>query len=339
MKMKIAFWGVGERLNRYMQFNYFDNCEIVAFIDTYKKEETFYGVQVYAPNILPQIIDTIDYIVVATQYFSEVYSLCMKMHIPKEKIILTDIVDEDLFRMDFDVINAISPLLYQSMRINQYKFMKMNGTDSFDKNRLVGNGKYAHSGYMSDYFRFRTFEFVAEEIMQNQVEGDLAEFGVFRGAFASLISEKLHDRKIYLFDTFEGFDKKEAQREEAAGYSNKEFEYAHTRTSEKMALENMHYPEQCVICKGLFPQSVTQEAEQTRYAFVSIDVDFEDSIYEGIKFFYQRLNEGGYLFVHDYSNPYLKGVKKAVQRYEHEENIRLKKVPLADWAGTLVIVK
>jgi len=130
--------------------------------------------------------------VVATQYFSEVYSLCMQMHIPKEKIILTDIVDEDLFRMDFDVINAISPLLYQSMRINQYKFMKMNGTDSFDKNRLVGNGKYAHSGYMSDYFRFRTFEFVAEEIMQNQVEGDLAEFGVFRGAFASLISEKLH---------------------------------------------------------------------------------------------------------------------------------------------------
>lgn len=339
MKKKIVLWGLGERLNRYMKFNYFSNCEIVAFIDTYKKEETFYGIQVYAPDVLPQMIDKIDYIVITTQYFSEIYSLCMYMQIPKDMIILTDIVDEDMFRTDFEVIDTISPLLYQSMRVNQYKFIKMNGTDSFDENRLVGNGKYAHSSYMSDYFRFRTFEFVAEEIMQNQVEGDLAEFGVFRGAFSSLISEKFCNRKIFLFDTFEGFDKEEAQREAEAGYSDKEFEYAHTRTSEDMALKNMPYPEKCVVCKGLFPESITEEAEQTRYAFVSIDVDFEDSLYEGIKFFYHRLSEGGYIFVHDYINPNLKGVKKAIQRYEREENIRLKKVPLADWAGTLVIVK
>jgi len=339
MKKKIVLWGLGERLNRYMKFDYFSNCEIQAFIDTYKKEGIFYGRQVYAPDVLPQLIDEIDYLVIATQYFSEIYNLCMQMHIPKEKIILTDIVNEDMFHVDLDVINAISPLLYKSMRVNQYRFIKMNGADSFDENRLIGNGKYARFSYMSDYFRFRTFEFVAEEIIQNHVEGDLAEFGVFRGAFSSLISEKFHNRKIFLFDTFEGFDKEEAQREAELGHSDKEFEYAHTRTSEEMVLANMPYPKQCIICKGLFPQSITNWAEQTRYAFVSIDVDFEDSIYEGIKFFYQRLNEGGYIFIHDYINPYLKGVKKAVRRYEREENTVLKKVPLADWAGTLVIVK
>ena len=68
-------------------------------------------------------------------------------------------------------------------------------------------------------------------------------------------------------------------------------------------------------------------------------MDFEDSIYEGIKFFYARLNEGGYIFIHDYNNSSLKGVRKAVQRYEQNEKVFLKKVPIADWAGTLVIVK
>lgn len=339
MKKKIVLWGLGERLNRYLKFDYFNNCEILAFIDTYKKDGSFYGKSIYAPDILPRLIDEIDFIVITTQCFSEIYALCMQMHIPKEKIILTDIVNEEMFHIDVNAINSISPKLYQSMRVNQYKMIKMNGTDSFDENRLVGNGKYANAVYMSDYFRFRTFEFVADEILQNQVEGALAEFGVFRGTFSSLISEKFRDRKIFLFDTFEGFDKEEARRETEAGHSDEEFEYAHTCTSEDMALRNMPYPERCVICKGLFPESITEEAEETRYAFVSIDVDFEDSIYEGINFFYQRLNEGGYIFVHDYINPNLKGVKMALQRYEREENVRLKKVPLADWAGTLVIVK
>lgn len=34
-----------------------------------------------------------------------------------------------------------------------------------------------------------------------------------------------------------------------------------------------------------FPKSITEEASQERYAFVSIDVDFEDSMFEGLKFF------------------------------------------------------
>lgn len=45
------------------------------------------------------------------------------------------------------------------------------------------------------------------------------------------------------------------------------------------------------------------------------------------------------MFIHDYNSHMLMGVKKAIQRFELDENISLKKVPLADWAGTLVIVK
>lgn len=339
MKTRIALWGVGDRTDIYMKFHYFEQCEIVAFIDTYRYGYQYYGIEVHAPGDLRQIIAEIDYLLVSTYHFSEILYSCMEMGISREKIILTDIVHERLFKTDLDVVNKLSPLLYKAMQHNQYKMVKMNETDPFDENRLVGNGKYAKLEYMSDYFRFRTFELVAEEIKERHIEGELAEFGVFRGVFASLISEKLSERKIFLFDTFEGFEADEAKKEAESGHSDEEFEYAHTRTSVDIALDNMPYPKQCVVCQGFFPQSVTEEAEKTKYAFVSIDVDFEESIYEGLKFFYARLSEGGYIFIHDYNNPSLKGVKDAVRRYEQDMEITLKKLPLADWAGTLVIIK
>lgn len=339
MKKKLILWGIGDRTDLYMKFDYFESCEIVAFIDSYKYGYEYYGIKVYSPDYVKQIIDDIDYLIISTYYYSEILSSCMEMGIPREKIVLTDIVQEPLFRTDLNIIKSLSPVLYKAMQINQYKLIKMNETDSVDENRLVGIGKYSRQEYMSDYFRFRTFEFAAAEIKDRNIEGEVAEFGVFRGTFASLISEKFSDRKIFLFDTFEGFDPNEAKKEAEAGYSDEEFEYAHTRTSSNTALDNMPYPQQCVLCKGFFPQSITEEAEKTKFAFVSIDVDFEDSIYEGIKFFYARLNEGGYIFIHDYNNSTLKGVQKAVQRYERDEKVLLKKVPIADWAGTLVIVK
>lgn len=81
------------------------------------------------------------------------------------------------------------------------------------------------------------------------------------------------------------------------------------------------------------------EASRELYAFVSIDVDFEDSIYEGLRFFYPRMNDRGVIFLHDYNSAFLSGVKSALKRYEQELGFLLRKIPLADRAGTLAIVK
>ena len=94
-----------------------------------------------------------------------------------------------------------------------------------------------------------------------------------------------------------------------------------------------------VICKGFFPDSIPDYAYNDTFAFVTIDVDFEESTYQGLKFFYPRMNEGGSIFIHDYHAIKLDGVKAAVKRYEKDNGISLKCVPLADRAGTLVIIK
>ena len=193
--------------------------------------------------------------------------------------------------------------------------------------------------YTQDYFRYRTFEFVAKEILQNKVEGAVAEFGVFRGTFASMINEIFKEKRMYLFDTFEGFLTEEAEDEVKMGRCDTNFILAHKDTSVERLLDNLPYPEKCIICKGMFPASVTEEAANENYCFVSLDVDFEESTYQGLKFFYPRLEEGGVIFLHDYNTFYLEGVKVAVKRFEEDLGMKLKKVPLADRAGTLVIVK
>ena len=52
-------------------------------------------------------------------------------------------------------------------------------------------------------------------------------------------------------------------------------------------MNKMTVPENCVIRKGLFPDTAVGLEE--KFIFVSIDVDFENSTYEGLKYFYPRL--------------------------------------------------
>lgn len=338
-KKNIIIWGIGRRTQRYMKFNYFVQCNIVCFCDKYNYGKTFYGYEVYEPNHIEKLMDSVDYLIVSTQWFSEVYQECLDMRIEKSKIILTDYIAEPFMMQKLDVIKSISIKLYEDVRMRIFRLINENERDDYDETMLVGKGRFSSAGYVRDYFRYRTFEFMSNEIIENKIGGDVAEFGVFRGTFSALINEKFKDRQLYLFDTFEGFEVNEAKREKEKGRSDDEFEYMHKKTSEEILLSNLPYRENCHICKGFFPNTVTREIADLFFAFVSIDVDFEDSIYEGIKFFYPRLSENGVIFLHDYNSQFLSGVKEAVRRFEKENNVILKKVPLADRAGTIVIIK
>lgn len=337
--MKIMIWGIGDRTKMYLSNQFFTNCYIKGYVDSVKAGACFAGEKVYHPSVLPELMKDIDYLIICTRYFSEIYDMCLAMGIEREKIIFTDWIDEPFVKYDVDVIRTIEPKLVRELKLNKYKLIEMNEKDPVDKARKIGEGKYADPAYMSDYFRYRSFEYMSELIEEDCVKGAVAELGVFRGVFSSLISQKFPERKLYLFDTFEGFDQTEADKESGLGRCDDMFAQYHTDTSVERMLENIPFPKQSIVCKGLFPDSITKEAADEKYAFVSIDVDFEDSIYEGLKFFYPRLSEGGVLFVHDYNSAFLGGVKTAVKRYEEAMEMKLKKVPFADRAGTLVIIK
>ncbi len=153
------------------------------------------------------------------------------------------------------------------------------------------------------------------------------------------MNEKFPSRQLFLFDSFEGFIPEEFVTEQQKGNCDETFQDYFRQTDVTRVTRCMPHPEMCVIRKGFFPESIEKEDWKEQFAFVSIDVDFEESTLEGLRFFYPRLVENGYIFLHDYNNDRLIGVKNAVERYEKEIGIVLKKVPICDISGTLIITK
>lgn len=186
----------------------------------------------------------------------------------------------------------------------------------------------------TDFIRYNTLGLLAQEIRQNKVPGACAELGVFQGDFACEISKLLPERKIYLYDTFEGFSAQDLTTEQARKFSLAEECFANTDVA--LVRAKMPHINQCVFRKGIFPQSAQQDGQE-RFCLVSLDADLYEPLYAGLKFFYERLSPGGYILVHDYGNPRYKGAAQAVRNFarEYKQNF----VPLCDHLGSVVFTK
>ena len=184
-----------------------------------------------------------------------------------------------------------------------------------------------------DYIRLATLELISYEINHNNIKGSVAELGVYKGKFARYINHYFPDRKLYLFDTFKGFDGTDIKSELQNTYSTGAQDFSNT--SVKQVLSIMPFPDQCIVKEGYFPDTAIGLNEQ--FAFVSIDADLYEPIYNGLQYFYPRLQKGGYIFVHDYNNDVYKGAKKAVEKFCAENG--LNKLPLPDSCGTAILMK
>jgi O-methyltransferase len=195
-----------------------------------------------------------------------------------------------------------------------------------------------------DYCRYRALELIAEEIYRYNIKGSVAEAGVANGEFAALINRAFPDRKLYLYDTFEGFNELDKKYEIENNYTSEQFftnqkdfrGKGREKNIEGIRLRMQHVGN-CIFRKGYFPESAISDIEET-FAFVSIDMDLYKPIFAALQFFYPRLNQGGIIFLHDYNHREFKGIKIAIEEFENI-NGKLNKVPLPDQGGTLVIIK
>jgi O-methyltransferase len=184
-----------------------------------------------------------------------------------------------------------------------------------------------------DYVRLTTLELVAHEIQRKNIEGSVAELGVYRGDFARHLNLLFPDKTLYLFDTFEGFTEKDKKIERDLSFSDVNQDFSDT--SIEYVLNRMSNREKVVIKKGYFPESIG--GLDDRFCFISIDADLYQPTYEGLKYFYSRLNHGGYIFIHDYNFTKYPGVKSAVDKFAEEQQIGI--IPLIDCNGSAIISK
>ena len=159
-------------------------------------------------------------------------------------------------------------------------------------------------------------------------EACVAEGGVYQGMFSQEINKYFPDRTLYLFDTFEGFDRRDVAVEIDRGLSNVKEKY-YSETSADLVLSRLPHKENVVIRKGYFPETVAG-LENESFLFVNLDFDLYTPILAGLEFFYPRLIDGGVILVHDYFTKFYHGVEKAVAEFENRLGEKLIKTPIGD---------
>jgi len=144
-----------------------------------------------------------------------------------------------------------------------------------------------------DPIRYGTLYLSIEQLQKNQIDGSLAECGVYKGSLSRFIHSMLPERRLYLFDSFEGFQ---------ASDSDAEGDNRFKDASEKDVLWKVAHSQNVIIRKGFFP-STAAGLETERFALVMVDFDKYESTKAALEFFYPRVVQGGFIFVHDYSSP------------------------------------
>lgn len=183
-----------------------------------------------------------------------------------------------------------------------------------------------------DKDRFMIFWLQMQRLERENIEGDIAELGVYRGETAALLHALAPDRDLHLLDTFSGFRQEDLMGEsgEAATYTTANFaDTSMEFVQNRLGYSNkIHYHEGDVV-------EVSKQLPELRFAFVSLDADLAKPTAAGLAYFYPRMQPGGVIIIHDY-NPKWPGLIEAVDNF-------LKTIPespvlMPDVSGSLVIV-
>lgn len=315
--MEVYVWGTGCGAGDLMD-QALPAEKVAAFVDSRPVGELFLGRPVIPPEELAR--RDYDLVIVTSRQAEEIAERCQTLGIAPEKLLFlkNHAVLQDRNRSYALAEEALGALFVEKLRQSQ---------------RLIRAPRWSEAERLppaeldNDYVRLKSLEAICVRL--KDVPGAVAELGVYQGSFAQSINALLPERTLFLFDTFAGFDDRET-----AGYG-RGFVDAHRNTAAERVRAILPHPERAVFRVGLFPDSAAGLEE--RFALVSLDVDLEESTYQGLHWFLPRLNPGGFLLLHDYGNPDLPGVAKALERYRRDTGEQLRAVPLCDVNGTLVI--
>ncbi len=167
---------------------------------------------------------------------------------------------------------------------------------------------------------------IAQAVLATRkIKGDIAEVGVYRGGTAKIISHYKGNKKLHLFDTWEGLPQPTKTRDAAIHYKgmfNTPFEEVEAYFAED---KNVFF------YKGFFPKETGDAIKTVKFSYVNLDVDLYKDTLACLKFFYPRMNKGAILTSHDYSA--LPGVYDAFQEFFQD-----KPEPIIELSGSQALI-
>ena len=145
---------------------------------------------------------------------------------------------------------------------------------------------------LSDDVRYASLALAIQRLKTEGVEGSFAEFGVYQGRTSKFLHELAPERRLYLFDTFAGFPREDAQAANDDRFQD---------TSQESVGRFIGDLQNVIFRAGFFPETAAG-LEDERFSLVMLDCDLYQSALAGLQFFYPKLTEGGFFFLHDYNS-------------------------------------
>jgi len=315
--MGIYVWGTGCGASELIEAG-LETARIEAFVDSFPMGETFLDKPVLLPEQLPR--EDCSLLIITARHAEAISQRCRELEIPEECC---------LFLKNNTVLADRNAACIRAKEILGEALLKklLPGQHIVPTPAQLADSGLPDWDLSNDYIRLATLELLCRRL--TDIPGAAAELGVYRGFFAKSINTLLPDRKLYLFDSFEGFG--------AEDNASESFQAAHKNTAVEKVLSIMPHPEHITVKPGFFPASL--DGLEETFCLVSLDVDFCQTTLEGLRYFWPRLSPGGYLLLHDWGSPKLPGVAEALRCYEREFGRKIASVPLCDMGGTLVLCK
>lgn len=160
------------------------------------------------------------------------------------------------------------------------------------------------------------------ELLKNteNIAGDVVELGCYRGDTSLLLQRFLEktpgfqEKHLWLYDSFEGLPEKTKEDSSVAGDNFKAGELLVTKREviERFKKAGLKVPR---IRKNFFENLDKDQDLPTKISFAFLDGDLYQSIKTSLNLIWDKLSEDAIVVVHDYNNPKLPGVSKALEKW------------------------
>ena len=182
-----------------------------------------------------------------------------------------------------------------------------------------------HTEYLQQVSDIETAVILSElhKALSAEISGDIVEFGCYRGDTSLLMQKKLQREfpnttsRLWIYDSFEGLPSRTAEDASVAGDGFKKGELLVTKREvvERFKKAGLFVPR---VRKGFF-ENLSADDLPSEIAFAFLDGDLYQSIKTSLELVAPRINKQGVIIVHDYNNPQLPGVSKAVDEWMRQQ--------------------
>lgn len=167
--------------------------------------------------------------------------------------------------------------------------------------------------------RMDNIQFCIENVLRDNIQGDLLEAGVWRGGAcvfmrALLKANDIMDRKVWVCDSFEGLPPPN-EKEYPKDKNDINWQFSFLRVPLDVVAETFHkydmLDDQVMFLKGWFKDSLPT-APIEKLAVLRCDGDMYESTWSTLSNLYPKLSKGGYTIIDDYV---FNSVRAAVDDY------------------------